>query len=231
MLRTAVALALAGTLVEPVRARAGHVYSYVDQDGVIRVFDETSDEYARLHKRAPRARGRIVSTPQVHRIEINERIPPDQAQYRWNRSGKDYDPHVQTAVKGQNMVVRNDDPMLHNTHMYLDKKTIFNAALPRQGMEIKKPIQKAEAAAHQAARAATTSPRERRYRSVIFQGSMIAISSAFAFLTLLAKTTPFFPIDPPNWGRLGHGDCLSVKRPGDSRARDRACVRTFGVSA
>src|SRR5512147_1748103 len=80
MLRTAAALALAGTLVAPVRARAGHVYSYVDQDGVIRVFDETSDEYARLHKRAPRARGRIVSTPQVHRIEINERIPPDQAQ-------------------------------------------------------------------------------------------------------------------------------------------------------
>lgn len=51
-------------------------------------------------------------------------------------------PHVQTAVKGQNMVVVNQDPMLHNTHMYLDKKTIFNAALPRTGMEIKKPIQK-----------------------------------------------------------------------------------------
>ncbi len=58
-----------------------------------------------------------------------------------------------------------------------------------------KPLQQAEQAAHQAAQAATTSPRERRYRSVIFQGSMIAVSSAFAFLTLLAKTTPFFPID------------------------------------
>jgi plastocyanin len=53
-----------------------------------------------------------------------------------------FHPHVQTAVKGQNMVVVNQDPMLHNTHMYLDKKTIFNAALPRTGMEIKKPIQK-----------------------------------------------------------------------------------------
>jgi plastocyanin len=53
-----------------------------------------------------------------------------------------FHPHVQTAVKGQNMVVVNQDPMLHNTHMYLDKKTIFNAALPRQGMEIRKPIQK-----------------------------------------------------------------------------------------
>jgi hypothetical protein len=53
-----------------------------------------------------------------------------------------FHPHVQTAVKGQSMVVRNDDPMLHNTHMYLNKKTVFNAALPRQGMEIKKPIAK-----------------------------------------------------------------------------------------
>jgi plastocyanin len=54
-----------------------------------------------------------------------------------------FHPHVQTAVQGQNMVVSNQDPMLHNTHMYLDKKTIFNSALPRTGMEIKKPILKA----------------------------------------------------------------------------------------
>ncbi len=58
-----------------------------------------------------------------------------------------------------------------------------------------KPLQKAQVAAQEAAQAATTSPRERRYRSVIFQGSMIAVSSAFAFLTFLAKTTPFFPVD------------------------------------
>ncbi len=58
-----------------------------------------------------------------------------------------------------------------------------------------KPIQQAEQAAQKATRAATTSPRERRYRSIIFQGSLIAISSAFALLTFLAKTTPFFPID------------------------------------
>ncbi len=54
-----------------------------------------------------------------------------------------FTPHVQVATLGQTMVVRNDDPMLHNTHMYLNKKTIFNSALPRTGMEIKKPINKA----------------------------------------------------------------------------------------
>jgi hypothetical protein len=36
--------------------------------------------------------------------------------------------------------VRNDDPMLHNTHMYLDKKTVYNLALPITGMEVKKSI-------------------------------------------------------------------------------------------
>lgn len=51
-----------------------------------------------------------------------------------------FHPHVQGGTIGQSMVVRNDDPMLHNTHMYLNKRTIFNAALPRTGMEIKKPI-------------------------------------------------------------------------------------------
>jgi soluble lytic murein transglycosylase-like protein len=93
------ALALAGTLLAPVWARAGAVYSYVDKDGVVRVFDESSDEFAQMRKRAPRVRGRIVSTPQVHRIEIGERIAPGQALVRWNRSGKDYDPHVQTAAR------------------------------------------------------------------------------------------------------------------------------------
>jgi plastocyanin len=51
-----------------------------------------------------------------------------------------FHPHVQTAVQGHTLMVRNSDPMLHNTHLYLNKKTIYNFALPRTGMEIKKPI-------------------------------------------------------------------------------------------
>jgi hypothetical protein len=98
MRRTATALALAATLAAPVRARGGAVYSFVDPDGVVRVFDEHSEEYARLRKRAPPSHGRIVSTPRVHRIEIGERIAPGQAVLRWNRSGKDWDPHVQNAA-------------------------------------------------------------------------------------------------------------------------------------
>jgi len=99
MRRTAAALAFAGILLAPAAARGRGVYSYVDKDGVIRVFDESSDEYLQMQRRSPRGRGRIVSTPQVHRIEIDERIAPEQATFRWNRSGKDYDPHVQAAAQ------------------------------------------------------------------------------------------------------------------------------------
>jgi len=83
----------------PTPAPAKGVYSYVDQDGVVRVFDEASEEYQRLHHRRPRAKGRIVSSPQVHRVEIEDRTPPSQAVYRWNRSGRDYDPHVREAAR------------------------------------------------------------------------------------------------------------------------------------
>jgi plastocyanin len=54
-----------------------------------------------------------------------------------------FHPHVQAAVQGQTLIVRNNDPMLHNTHLYLNKKTLFNFALPKTGMEIKKTINRA----------------------------------------------------------------------------------------
>lgn len=100
MRRIAAALAIAGALAGPSPALARSVYSYVDEDGVIRVFDDASEEYQRLHHKKPsRGRGRIISSPQLHRIEIGERVAPAQAQYRWNTSGKDYDPHVQEAAR------------------------------------------------------------------------------------------------------------------------------------
>jgi undecaprenyl-diphosphatase len=58
-----------------------------------------------------------------------------------------------------------------------------------------KPIEKVADKAQQAARAATATAPRRTYRTVLFQGTLIAAGSAFAFLTLLAKTVPFFPID------------------------------------
>jgi len=52
-------------------------------------------------------------------------------------------PHVMVAPKGAMMKVRNDDPVLHNSHFYLmradaKKKNVINLALPKQGVEIGK---------------------------------------------------------------------------------------------
>ena len=58
-----------------------------------------------------------------------------------------------------------------------------------------KPIEKAADKAQEAARAATATAPRRTYRTILFQGTLIAVGSAFAFLTFLAKTVPFFPID------------------------------------
>jgi len=52
-------------------------------------------------------------------------------------------PHVQVGVKGQDLIIKNTDPMLHNTHLYLNKRTVYNFALPLTGMEVKRPIKKA----------------------------------------------------------------------------------------
>jgi plastocyanin len=53
-----------------------------------------------------------------------------------------FHPHVQVGMVGQTMEVRNEDPMLHNTHMYLSAKTFFNAAMPMTGMKLEKRFNK-----------------------------------------------------------------------------------------
>jgi hypothetical protein len=41
------------------------------------------------------------------------------------------------------LAIVNDDPILHNTHSFLGRKTIFNLALPKKGQTIKKKIKRA----------------------------------------------------------------------------------------
>jgi len=55
-----------------------------------------------------------------------------------------FEPHVQTLTVGQTLLIRNSDPILHNTHSYVleGAGNLFNLALPTQGKEIRKPIKK-----------------------------------------------------------------------------------------
>jgi hypothetical protein len=68
----------------------------------------------------------------------------------WEKSAKppaidnvkcDFVPHVQVVPAGDVEIV-NSDPVLHNTHGFLGKVTVFNVALPNQGQRIAKPLKK-----------------------------------------------------------------------------------------
>jgi membrane-associated phospholipid phosphatase len=65
--------------------------------------------------------------------------------------------------------------------------------MPEQ--KVKKSVENIKAAAQEAAHAETAPAPVRRYRSVLFQLSLLIITAAFAVLTFLVKTTPSFPID------------------------------------
>jgi membrane-associated phospholipid phosphatase len=58
-----------------------------------------------------------------------------------------------------------------------------------------KPVEKVKDAAQRAAKAETTSPPKRLYRTLVFEAALFLMISAFAMLTFMVKTTPSFPVD------------------------------------
>ncbi len=64
-----------------------------------------------------------------------------------------------------------------------------------QKESIEKPIEKIQQAAQTAAHAETVPPRVRRYRTILFQGGLLAVVIAFSVLALLASTIAYFPVD------------------------------------
>ena len=49
-------------------------------------------------------------------------------------------PHIMTGMAGDTYEVRNSDPVLHNTHLYLEENSILNVAMPAGGKNIRKTI-------------------------------------------------------------------------------------------
>lgn len=58
-----------------------------------------------------------------------------------NRGGR-FVPHLQVVRTGSQLEVINQDPVLHNTHSYLDGKTLFNLAQPNKDQVIRKPLKR-----------------------------------------------------------------------------------------
>ncbi|MBI3028521.1 MAG: hypothetical protein HYY64_03310 [Candidatus Rokubacteria bacterium] len=54
----------------------------------------------------------------------------------------DFVPHVQVVAVGSDLEIVNSDNVLHNTHGFLDRVTVFNLAMPNQGQRIKKPLKR-----------------------------------------------------------------------------------------
>jgi plastocyanin len=51
-------------------------------------------------------------------------------------------PHVAVGFKGNKFVEKNDDPIFHNIHTYINGKTMYNIGLPEKGSSVTKPLTK-----------------------------------------------------------------------------------------
>ena len=49
-------------------------------------------------------------------------------------------PHVAVGFKGEKIIQKNDDPIFHNIHTYVNGKTAYNIGLPEQGSSATKPL-------------------------------------------------------------------------------------------
>lgn len=52
-----------------------------------------------------------------------------------------YAPHVQAAMIGSKLTVKNSDAAMHNVHSYLNGSTVFNFATPTQGSQVEKELE------------------------------------------------------------------------------------------
>ena len=77
----------------------------------------------------------------IEKIEKGKKIPKEEASI--TNQNCQYIPHVQAMVAGNFLNIINSDPILHNTHGYLNQtETTFNLALPIKDQKIKKKIKK-----------------------------------------------------------------------------------------
>lgn len=54
-----------------------------------------------------------------------------------------FSPHTQVAMVHSKLEISSVDPILHNTHIHMERKTFLNVALPQNGRTIRKPLKKA----------------------------------------------------------------------------------------
>jgi plastocyanin len=74
-------------------------------------------------------RGAVVA---LEGIERGKRAP----EFELDNAKCLFVPHVSAAMVGAKVRIRNSDPILHNTHGFLERLTVFNIALPTKGQVV-----------------------------------------------------------------------------------------------
>jgi plastocyanin len=140
------ATAAAGTA--PVASQGGAVIAWAVGEAVIEgevQFGGVAPAAGRLHREADPycarheitdptvlvADGRLANV-WVHVIKGAADTPAPAAAVEMDQQDCMYTPRVTTAVVGQKIVARNDDPILHNVHTFLGASTLFNKGMPNE---------------------------------------------------------------------------------------------------
>jgi plastocyanin len=91
-----------------------------------------------LHRETNGLAGAIVSVDGIP-IPMTEPLPPPVVIANNHCS---FSPRIVAGQVGQQLVLRNDDPILHNTHLTLETRTFMNVALVPAGRPVGKPLKK-----------------------------------------------------------------------------------------
>jgi plastocyanin len=74
----------------------------------------------------------------------NKKFSPPSEKVEFDQVGCMYHPHVLGIQAGQELVVKNGDPTLHNVHSLSKENDQFNIAQPKKGMQFSKKFDKLE---------------------------------------------------------------------------------------
>lgn len=77
----------------------------------------------------------------IEGIDKGKPLPKQSAVVNNNKCA--FDPKVVIGFSGDELEIKNSDPILHNTHLYQDGKTLYNVALPDKDDVINRPMKRA----------------------------------------------------------------------------------------
>ncbi|OGX37829.1 MAG: hypothetical protein A3C36_05935 [Omnitrophica WOR_2 bacterium RIFCSPHIGHO2_02_FULL_52_10] len=70
-------------------------------------------------------------------------FPPAEEPHEMNQREKVYIPHVLPILKGEQVKFMNNDPLLHNVHVYFGRDTLFNLAMIKSSRPLVKTFDRA----------------------------------------------------------------------------------------